>query len=390
MMMKNLRITKFSIEFFVLLIGFTSLCFGQCATNSNCTSCTSEAGCGWCTPTQQCLGGNANGPTTGACLGKAWQFGTGRCARCDQITDCRQCQANAADCGWCATSSACLPLSSFGAGVCQLATSCNCEAYRSCDECTEGPECNWCTNSATCSSTGCGAGPSYNSTVGCPCSVYGMCPTCLGSYGCQWCQNLQTCQPKGTNGTSCTIALGNCNGYCNIQGNGSCSACTKLLGCGWCESQQKCVDSRVTGCNLTQTCQTCDLHNYCDPCLDEPGCKWCQDTKTCTTAKYGPACFTAHTCPDYCNLAGSCGACISRKGCGWCSSSNICVDLLTSTCGVQTCDPTPINPPTKCGFDGGAFVGGMFLVIGLIVLGAIVFIVYRWRSGRKILYTELR
>jgi hypothetical protein len=32
----------------------------------------------------------------------------------------------------------------------------------------------------------------------------------------------------------------------------------------------------------------------------------------------------------------------------------------------------------------------MFLVIGLIVLGAIVFIVYRWRSGRKILYTELR
>jgi len=32
----------------------------------------------------------------------------------------------------------------------------------------------------------------------------------------------------------------------------------------------------------------------------------------------------------------------------------------------------------------------MFLVIGVIVLGAVAYIVDRWKTGRKILYTELR
>jgi len=69
------------------------------------------------------------------------------------------------------------------------------------------------------------------------------------------------------------------------------------------------------------------------------------------------------------------------------------MDVDKATCGtiwLYSCDPTPIKPVPKCAFDGGAFVGGMFLVIGVIVLGAVAFIVYRWKTGRKILYTELR
>jgi hypothetical protein len=49
-----------------------------------------------------------------------------------------------------------------------------------------------------------------------------------------------------------------------------------------------------------------------------------------------------------------------------------------------------VGPSGKCGFDGGSFVGGMFLVIGLIVVGGAAYLFYRWKTGRKILYTELR
>jgi len=54
------------------------------------------------------------------------------------------------------------------------------------------------------------------------------------------------------------------------------------------------------------------------------------------------------------------------------------------------CGATPIPPAQQCGFDGGAFVGGMFLVIGLIVLAVLAFLFYRWKTGKKLLYTELR
>jgi multidrug resistance efflux pump len=32
----------------------------------------------------------------------------------------------------------------------------------------------------------------------------------------------------------------------------------------------------------------------------------------------------------------------------------------------------------------------MFLVIGLIVVAGVAYLFYRWKTGRKILYTELR
>jgi len=44
----------------------------------------------------------------------------------------------------------------------------------------------------------------------------------------------------------------------------------------------------------------------------------------------------------------------------------------------------------KGGFDAGSFVGGMFLVIGLIVLGGGAFVVYKWKFSNRPSYTELR
>jgi len=51
---------------------------------------------------------------------------------------------------------------------------------------------------------------------------------------------------------------------------------------------------------------------------------------------------------------------------------------------------TPIIPGKTGGFDGGSYVGGMFTVIGLIVVAGAAYLFYRWKTGKKILYTELR
>lgn len=44
-------------------------------------------------------------------------------------------------------------------------------------------------------------------------------------------------------------------------------------------------------------------------------------------------------------------------------------------------------PADNCGFNGGAFVGGMFLMGGIILLGIIGYAFYRWRTGNRIQYT---
>jgi len=53
---------------------------------------------------------------------------------------------------------------------------------------------------------------------------------------------------------------------------------------------------------------------------------------------------------------------------------------------MHTCGPQN----NQCGFDGGAFVGGMFLVIGIVLLAVGGWMFYRWKTGKKILYTELK
>jgi len=370
---------------------------------SNCTACTNQANCGWCTTVQQCLSGNITGPSSAVCLGNAWQFGTGNCVPCETISDCRQCLANQGDCGWCATTQECLPLDEFGSRLgmkCKApVANCPCGVYTSCGQCLISPNCKWCQGDGACRDISgmCTSGPSYNKTVGCQCDTNPDCRTCLDGFNCQWCQNLATCQVRGTNGTGCLPALGTCNAYCALNGNASCSKCNNLNGCGWCPTTQSCVDIEASNCLLMHTCDTCPLHSYCEPCSDDPNCFWCEDgTGTCQNRKNVANCkLLAHSCEDYCNwmTAQGCSACNARKGCGWCNARGTCMDYQSGSCDdmwLHTCSPTPLNPAGKCGFDGGAFVGGMFLVVGLIVLGVIAYIVYRWKTGRKILYTELR
>jgi len=57
---------------------------------------------------------------------------------------------------------------------------------------------------------------------------------------------------------------------------------------------------------------------------------------------------------------------------------------------AHTCTDTPSNNGGKCGFDGGAFVGGMFLVIGLAILGGGAYAFYRYKTGKSNSYNTLK
>jgi len=351
---------------------------------TTCSNCVGSQDCGWCSPTQQCLPGSVNGPTNATCLGVSWQFG--KCLQCETFTDCRQCLENPADCGWCTQSSTCGPLG--GLGACPVAHTCPCPVYKNCDQCTQSSSCQWCLGDGSCSSVDatCTIGPGYNKTTTCPCTVYKDCASCSIADSCKWCQNLG-CEPSST--TNCLVAP-NCNGYCSQQGNVSCTKCNSLNGCGWCSKTRSCVDIQVTDCLLMHNCENCEEHKYCDPCTDDSNCIWCETTRSCQSQQWGTCNLATHTCPTYCQFFKGCSDCNNAPGCGWCNENSQCIDVLKGTCQglwVHTCELPLVQ---KCGFDGGAFVGGMFLVIGLIVLAALAYIIYRWKTGRKILYTELR
>lgn len=61
-------------------------------------------GCGWCNATGDCMSGNPTGSTSGTCTGTDWVYTVGSCTPPDpcavHTSDCTSC-ATALGCGWC-------------------------------------------------------------------------------------------------------------------------------------------------------------------------------------------------------------------------------------------------------------------------------------------------
>jgi len=160
----------------------------------------------------------------------------------------------------------------------------------------------------------------------------------------------------------------------------------------WVWVVQKCrILSRSCNFDLLTFSQLPNLRrqNFCDTCLQDDNCVWCSKTSSCELAETA-TCLMAHTCESYCNGVMLCDACGQLPGCVWCDDSKLCADASTATCFfTHSCDFTPPSGP-DCGFNGGAFVGGMFLVIVLVALLGAGFAFYKWRAGARISYTELK
>lgn len=350
--------------------------------NTDCDACTA-AGCGWCAPTQQCLSGSKAGPNNGTCIGDSWEFG--KCTPCGAFTDCRSCAAHDTDCFWCSKGTGtCYPIGFVG---CTWSKECPCDVYESCTECTNDLGCQWCSDATSCVSvnSNCTAGePVYNYTTGCPCGANHDCPNCLQTDGCNWCKGgscSQNCNGQNSN---------NCQVYCNNVAN-TCDECVAMPGCAWCGLTRECVDATTSSCPYVYSCAVCSAASYCDTCLSMGAdCIWCEDTKACSPVN--TQCLTTLSCSNYCNTYTTCDDCSGARGCGWCDDTQVCADISTTMCFyTHSCapDPTPIPPNKKCGFNGGSFVGGMFLVIGVLVLLVGAYLFLRWKTGKKFDYREL-
>jgi hypothetical protein len=70
-----------------------------CSIFSNCFSCTSNPGCGWCSMTNKCIEGVKEGPLDGSC--QFWEYG--KCSGPKQCKDYKSCDMCVGDisCGWC-------------------------------------------------------------------------------------------------------------------------------------------------------------------------------------------------------------------------------------------------------------------------------------------------
>jgi len=363
---------------------------GECSKQKSCSACTPYSNCGWCSPTQTCMNGTKSGPTDAFCIGSNWEFT--QCTPCNRYLDCRSCNVRDADCFWCSTSNSgmgqCQTIGQFFG--CNYTRHCPCGIYGSCTECANDAGCQWCQGDGICvlSNTTCKNGPAFNYTMSCPCAGNSDCPNCQSTDGCDWCNN-GLCSNQG----SCTgPPVLSCMGFCNNVSQ-TCDGCVNSKGCAWCALTKQCVDSTTSTCPYSYQCATCNAASYCDICQNITDCEWCDDTKSCQPVGY--PCFAAHTCSNYCNTYTNCQACSVSRGCAWCDDTATCQDsnsattcFLTHTCTITP--PSPPPPQPKCGFNGGSLVGGMFLMIGLVVLCVGGYLFYRWRTGRKFDYNELK
>jgi len=184
---------------------------------------------------------------------------------------------------------------------------------------------------------------------------------------------------------------------CPCDTNKDCGTCQEDDGCAWCTMDAKCIASTGGACSgpLAHTCpQTiCQDHLDCDTCHNKDGCKWCSNLGACkpNNAAYGD-CAIPLSCSSYCEKFKDCDVCNVKSGCGWCTHTSTCVNLAQTECAINHLCPAPSTPSKsskKKGFDAGSFVGGMFLVIGLVGIGVIGFFVYKWKFSQRASYQEL-
>jgi hypothetical protein len=158
----------------------------SCSSHTDCESCLTADGCGFCDATNTCMAGDYLGPSTGSCDWMDWDYmgcggtddGTGGTAACGSAYDCASC-IEIDGCGWCDASSTCMSGGFTG---------------------PDSGACDWMDwDYVDCEATDDGGGddpgvePAY-------CGGAYDCATCLEIDGCGWCASSYTCMSGGFTG----------------------------------------------------------------------------------------------------------------------------------------------------------------------------------------------
>ena len=330
-----------------LLAVLAAVVSAQNCTGTTCSACTAEPGCGFCWSSQQCSSGAPGGPSDGSTCLVSTRSASGRTREEGKKNFFPLFSTTSSLFG--------LSLVSLTAGrqayawffgpdeVCPDAAG-GCGAQTTCGKCVASSEaCGWCLAGGT-----------------------GKCvPIDAPNGGSSQCFNAPN-QP------------GILNRQCSAcQTHASCAKCQAgLHKCFWCPEEQMCLprdgDDQCHGLSkLPGSCFDCAIYqNSCESCQQQPDCVWCAKSDTClTAAACGPGNDQA-TCASQCAKANTCEGCRQLEDCMW---DNKCVARGSNPFQSHQCPP-----PSSRGFDGGSFVGGIFLVLGLAALAVAGYFAYGW------------
>ena len=210
------------------------------------------------------------------------------------------------------------------------------------------------------------------------CTKQTSCNGCNQTPSCVWCTNDQTCRGANDIGSECLI-----DHQCDCRTHQHCQRCLGDTKCTWCPERNTCEDKSATTCDKpVNTCPSCNMMIDCEQCNGQWGCNWCvqNGTGSCEQTSQCAGSNQVAQCTSVCNTLTDCGYCSRASGCGWCEATASCYGgdskdtscLLTHTCKYNS-----------GGFRASSFVGGMFLMIGLGLVGFVVFMVYRNYNSKR-------
>lgn len=235
---------------------------------------------------------------------------------CSMHLECSTCTLEAG-CGWCASSSTCLPGTALQPNLwylppvqAALHSQCTANVYGE-------KSSNW-------------SGVGVSATITCQpmCDTFSTCTDCSQRAHCGWCTASKTCMPR-----TALVLPGMCSAYANTENQ--CPA------------------------------KVCRTYTNIDSCTNDQNCGWCQSNATCgeadsfgfTVASGLPSCFsnsthkffyrsTTKSCPFTYDDIPTCDVCMSRPGCGYCATSRQCGYLGTTihAPAAGICPPDTSNP----------------------------------------------
>eukprot|EP01091_Cochliopodium_minus_P021142 TRINITY_DN955_c0_g1_i1.p1 TRINITY_DN955_c0_g1~~TRINITY_DN955_c0_g1_i1.p1 ORF type:complete len:304 (-),score=55.66 TRINITY_DN955_c0_g1_i1:65-931(-) len=253
-----------------------------------------------------------------------------------------------------------------------------------CTACSAAPNCGYCYATGICQ-TGSYSGPSngfclvgwYYGDDTCPdCTKQTSCNGCNQTPSCAWCGDTQKCV-AATDAGGCMI-----DHQCDCRTHGHCQRCLADSKCTWCAERNTCEDLSASTCTHSlSTCPNCSSVIDCETCNFNWGCNWCVENKT-SSCQASSQCLNNQvaTCTSICNTLTDCGYCTRASGCGWCEATASCYggDAKDTTCLLtHTCKNMGSS------FRAGSFVGGMFLSIGLGLVGGVIYFVYTRRQKQS-------
>jgi len=83
-----------------------------------------------------------------------------------------------------------------------------------------------------------------------------------------------------------------------------------------------------------------------------------------------------------------CEECKLTRGCMWCKNRNTCEGKDLLKLGPLCDEDFTKTCPSSSSFDGGSFAGGIFTVIGIVLVVGLAVLLYRY-CKKRVVYTPV-